>query len=172
MIDRSLPRLRELDELFHGRVRTRLSNQDMLEEELAGADAVIGAVLIPGASAPRLVTRANLALMRPNAVVVDVAIDQGGCFETSRPTSHDDPTYLVDGIVHYCVANMPGAVPLTASVALNNATLPYGLKIAGGGLDAIRADPGLAAGLNLHRGRIFNRAVADSLGMPLEILAA
>jgi alanine dehydrogenase len=116
-------------------------------------------VLVPGASAPRLLTRPMLGMMKPGAVLVDVAIDQGGCFETSRATTHADPTYEVDGIVHYCVANMPGAVPLTSSHALNNATLPYGLALASLGLDALREDAGLREGLNIHRGRITNRAV-------------
>jgi len=166
IIDRSLPRLRQLDELFGGRVRTRYSTRETIEEEIAAADVVVGAVLLPGASAPKLVTRAMLALMQPRAVLVDVAIDQGGCFETSRPTTHQDPTFVVDGIIHYCVANMPGAVPLTSSVALNNATLPYGLQIADGGLDAILASPALRAGLNIHAGRVCHDAVAESLGMP------
>jgi alanine dehydrogenase len=120
---------------------------------------------VPGASAPKLVTRAALATMKPKAVLVDVAIDQGGCFETSRPTTHDNPTYEVDGRVHYCVANMPGAVPLTSSEALNNATLPYGLALAAEGLEALHGNAGLRAGLNVHRGMITNQAVADSLGL-------
>jgi alanine dehydrogenase len=120
---------------------------------------------VPGASAPKLVTRKMLRSMQPGAVIVDVAIDQGGCFETSRPTTHADPTYEVDGIIHYCVANMPGAVPLTSSQALNNATLPFGLAIANQGFAAITQDPHLRAGLNVHRGRITNKAVAESLGL-------
>lgn len=127
ILDRKLPRLREHDALFGGRVRTRFSTGDALDEEIALADVVIGAVLVPGASAPKLATRTMLKSMKPGAVIVDVAIDQGGCFETSRPTTHDDPTYEVDGIIHYCVANMPGGVPVTSSHALNNATLPFGL---------------------------------------------
>ncbi len=171
IVDRSLPRLRELDALFGGRVRTRFSTLQAVEEEVFAADVVIGAVLVAGARAPKLVTRAMLSGMRPGAVLVDVAIDQGGCFETSRPTTHDDPRYVVDGVVHYCVANMPGAVPLTASNALNNATLPYGLMLARDGLAAVARDPGLRAGLNIHRGRIIHPAVADSVGataQPLE----
>lgn len=163
VLDRSLPRLRQLDELFEGRVRTRFSTLQAIEEEVVAADAVIGAVLIPGAAAPRLVSRAQLSRMKRGAVLVDVAIDQGGCFETSRPTTHADPTFEVDGIIHYCVANMPGAVPLTSSYALNNATLPFGLAMAGKELDAIRSDPHLAAGLNVHRGQITNASVANSL---------
>lgn len=165
VIDRSIPRLRQLDELFQGRVRTRMSTIDAIEQEVAAADAVIGAVLIPGASAPKLLTRAMLKTMKPGAVVVDVAIDQGGCFETSHATTHAEPTYEVDGIVHYCVANMPGAVPLTSSYALNNATLPYGLALADKGLKALKDDAGLAAGLNIHQGHVTYKAVAESLGL-------
>jgi alanine dehydrogenase len=165
ILDRSLPRLRELDELFGGRVRTRFSTIDAVESEIFAADVVIGAVLIPGASAPKLVTRQMLGSMRRGAVIVDVAIDQGGCFETSKATTHANPTYEVDGIVHYCVANMPGAVPLTSSYALNNATLPFGLALAAKGLAALVESPHLRAGLNIHSGRVTNKAVADSLGL-------
>jgi alanine dehydrogenase len=165
VIDRSIPRLRELDDLFVGRVRTRFSTIESVEEEVFNADVVIGAVLVPGASAPMLVTRAMLKSMRPGAVLVDVAIDQGGCFETSHPTTHTDPTYQVDGIVHYCVANMPGAVPVTSSQALNNATLPFGLMLADKGFAAVLENPHLRNGLNVHRGRITNKAVAESLGL-------
>lgn len=176
IIDRSIPRLRELDETFSGRVRTRFSTLDAIEQEVLAADVVIGAVLIPGASAPKLVTRDMLKSMKTGAVLVDVAIDQGGCFETSHPTTHANPTYEVDGIVHYCVANMPGAVPLTSSHALNNATLPFGLALANKGLAAIVEDPHLRAGLNVHRGRVTYKAVADSLGLsfipPEQALAA
>ena len=167
ILDRSLPRLRELDQLFAGRVRTRYSTGDALAQEIASADVVIGAVLVPGALAPKLVRRAQLSTMKTGAVIVDVAIDQGGCFETSRPTTHADPTYVVDGVIHYCVANMPGAVPLTSSHALNNATLPFGLMLAARGLPAILENPHLRAGLNVHRGRITHPAVAASLGLPL-----
>ena len=167
VFDTSLSRLRDLDDLFAGRVTTRFSTRDAVAEALAGADVVVGAVLRPGAAAPHLVTRDMLAAMRPGAVLVDVAIDQGGCFETSRPTTHDAPTFVVDGIVHYCVANMPGAVPLTSSHALNAATLPYGLALANGGLDALARDVGLRAGLNVHRGHVTHPAVAASLGLPL-----
>ena len=172
ILDRSLPRLRQLDELFGGRARTRFSTIQAIEDEVTAADVVIGAVLVPGASAPRLVSQQMLGRMKRGAVLVDVAIDQGGCFETSHATTHADPTYEIEGVIHYCVANMPGAVPLTSSYALNNATLPFGLALAAGGLDAIAADQHLAAGLNVHRGRITNRAVAESLGMdftPFEV---
>jgi alanine dehydrogenase len=165
ILDRSIPRLRDLDELFGGRVRTRFSTLDALEQEVTAADVVIGAVLVPGASAPKLVDRAMLSRMKAGAVLVDVAIDQGGCFETSRATTHDKPTYEVDGVIHYCVANMPGAVPLTSSHALNNATLPFGLALADKGLTrALAEDPHLAAGLNVHEGRITNAAVAAAFG--------
>ena len=164
IIDRSLPRIRELDELFEGRATTRFSNAGTIENAITDADVVIGAVLVPGASAPRLVTREMLSLMQPRAVLVDVAIDQGGCFETSKPTTHADPTYLVDNIIHYCVANMPGAVPHTSSYALNNATLPFGLALANKGIAACDDDPHLMLGLNVHQGRIVNEAVAESLG--------
>ena len=165
ILDRSLPRLRELDEMFSGRARTRFSTIDAIEQEVFAADVVIGAVLVPGRSAPKLVTREMLKSMRRGSVLVDVAIDQGGCFETSHATTHDDPTYEVDGIIHYCVANMPGAVPLTSSQALNNATLPFGLALANKGFAAVLEDPHLRAGLNVHQGRITCRAVADSLGL-------
>jgi alanine dehydrogenase len=164
IIDRSIPRLRQLDDIFHGRVHTRYSTIEALEEEVFSADVVVGAVLIPGAAAPKLVTREMLSGMKKGAVIVDVAIDQGGCFETSRPTTHAEPTYEVDGIIHYCVANMPGAVPVTSAHALNNATLHYGLQLADKGLKAILDDQHLRNGLNVHKGKITNRAVADSLG--------
>lgn len=164
IIDRSLPRLRELDDIFNGRVHTRYSTVESIEEECFSADAVIGAVLIPGAAAPKLVTREMLSGMKEGSVLVDVAIDQGGCFETSHATTHSEPTYIVDGVIHYCVANMPGAVPVTSANALNNATLHYGLLLADKGLQALVDDPHLRNGLNVHRGRITNRAVADALG--------
>ncbi|MEE4155033.1 MAG: alanine dehydrogenase [Erythrobacter sp.] len=164
IFDRSLPRLRQLDEMFQGRVSTRYSTAGTIEQAISDADVVVGAVLVPGASAPHLVSREDLKLMKPRAVLVDVAIDQGGCFETSKPTTHEAPTYEVDGIIHYCVANMPGAVPLTSSYALNNATLPFGLALARHGIEACRLDPHLAPGLNVHEGKIVNSAVAESLG--------
>jgi alanine dehydrogenase len=167
IVDRSIPRLRQLDDMFNGRVRTRYSTLETIDHEISIADAVIGAVLIPGASAPRLVTREMLKRMKPGAVLVDVAIDQGGCFETSRATTHADPTYVVDGIIHYCVANMPGAVPQTSAAALNNATLPYGLALANKGVAALESSTetgrGLLAGLNVHQGKVTSQAVAESL---------
>ncbi len=162
ILDNSLPRLRELDELFQTRVRTRYSSVDTLEEELTHADAVIGAALIPGANAPKLVTRAMLKNMEAGSVLVDVSIDQGGCFETSHATTHVEPTFVVDDIVHYCVANMPGAVPLTSTHALNNATLPFGLKLADHGIQALLDDPHFANGLNVHAGKVTHPAVAEA----------
>ena len=164
ILDRSIPRLRLLDELFGGRVHTRFSTVEALEEECFSADVIVGAVLIPGAAAPKLVTREMLSGMKAGAVLVDVAIDQGGCFETSHATTHAEPTYEVDGVIHYCVANMPGAVPVTSAHALNNATLHYGLQLADKGLKALVDEPHLRNGLNVHHGQITNRAVADALG--------
>lgn len=166
ILDRSLLRLRQLDELFQGRARTRFSTIDAIEEEIRTADVVIGSVLIPGASAPKLITRDMLGLLQPRAVLVDVAIDQGGCFETSHATTHAEPTFEADGIIHYCVANMPGSVPRTSSHALNNATLRFGLALAGGGLGAVLEDPALRAGLSVHRGKLTSEPVAESLGLP------
>ncbi len=175
ILDRSLPRLRFLDELFGGRVRTRFSTIAAIEDEIRKADMIIGSVLIPGASAPKLITREMLGLLKPRTVLVDVAIDQGGCFETSHATTHAEPTYQVDGIIHYCVANMPGCVPQTSSHALNNATLPYGLALAKGGLQAIAENSGLLAGLSTHQGKLTSMPVAESLNLtyspPLELLA-
>lgn len=165
ILDRSLTRLRQLDEMFQGRVRTLFSTLDTLEHEVTAADVIIGAVLVPGGRTPKLISRDMLKLMKQGALLVDVAIDQGGCFETSRSTTHDRPTYTIDGIIHYCVSNMPGAVPLTATYALNNATLPFGLALAGDGIGAIIASEHLQRGLNVHRGRVTNRAVADNLGL-------
>lgn len=166
ILDRSPTVLEKLGIHFESRAKTRFSNTANLAESVAEADLVIGAVLIPGAAAPKLVTRAMLGAMKPGAVLVDVAIDQGGCFETSRPTTHDRPTFLVDGIVHYCVANMPGAVARTSTYALNNVTLPHALAIADKGWRAALADdPHLKAGLNVWNGRITHEAVARDLAL-------
>ena len=165
LFDISAQRLEQLDDQFDGRLKTAFSTHDAVAELLPTADLVIGCVLIPGAAAPKLVTRADVERMRTGAVLVDVAIDQGGCFETSRPTDHANPTFVVDGVVHYCVANMPGAVPLTSSHALNHATLPFGLALADHGLAALARNPHLRAGLNVHRGKITHKAVAESLGL-------
>jgi alanine dehydrogenase len=170
--DKSVDRLRELDVIFGGRCSTVYSTTLAVEEMLPRADLVIGAVLVHGARAPYVVRRAQLANMKPGAVLVDVAIDQGGCFETSRPTTHRDPTFEVDGIIHYCVANMPGAVPITSTQALTNATLPYAIALADHGLaGAIEKVPGLGAGVNVAAGSVTHPAVAEAHGLdfvPLE----
>lgn len=165
ILDRDNLVLERLDSHFEGRSRTLYSGSAALAAEIAQADLVIGAVLVPGASAPKLVTRDMLKTMQPGAVLVDVAIDQGGCFETSKATTHADPTYVVDGVVHYCVANMPGAVARTSTYALNNVTVPHALRIADlGWQGAMKANPHLAAGLNVHEGQITYEAVARDLG--------
>jgi alanine dehydrogenase len=153
--------LADLDDLFSGRINTLVSNQHNIEEELRVCDLLIGAVLVPGASAPKLVSREMLALMKQGSVIVDVAIDQGGCVETSRPTSHTSPVFTVDGVIHYCVANMPGAVPRTSTFALTNATLPYALEIAEKGIKQTAAEhTALKRGINVYNGKICNREVA------------
>lgn len=165
VIDRSLPRLKELDFQFGGRLNTIYATVDAIETYVADADLLIGAVLVPGAASPRLVTRQMVRGMRDRSVIVDVAIDQGGCCETSRPTTHSKPTYVEEGVVHYCVTNMPGAVARTSTYALNNATLPYTLALADKGYrQALLDDPGLLAGLNIHRGHVTCEAVARTLG--------
>jgi alanine dehydrogenase len=164
LFDISPGRLEQLDEQFAGRLKTVFSTHHAIGEAIAHADLVIGCVLLPGASAPKLVTRQDLKRMRKGSVLVDVAIDQGGCFETSRPTTHADPTFEVDGIIHYCVANMPGAAPLTSTYALGAATAPYVYALANLGVDkALDADPGFAKGLNVRAGKITHPAVAASL---------
>jgi alanine dehydrogenase len=165
VLERSIPRMRYLDDIFAGRVVTRYSTAAAVEEEILKSDVVIGAVLTAGAAAPKLVRREHLAKMKPGSVLVDVSIDQGGCFETSRPTTHKDPTYVVDGVVHYCVANMPGAAPRTSSEALVHATLPFGLKLADQGLDALKSNKHLAKGLNVLAGQLTHPAVAEALKM-------
>ncbi len=164
--DRSIDRLRDLEVAFAGRASTVYSSTLAIEEMLPQADLVIGAVLLPGGRAPRVITREQLKLMKPHAVLVDVSIDQGGCFETSRPTTHSDPTYEVDGITHYCVTNMPGAVPITSTYALTNATLPYVLELAERGVEqALENNAGLRGGLNVQGGEITHPAVAEALGL-------
>jgi len=165
VLERSIPRMAYIDEVTQGRVITRYSAIGAIEEELVKADVIIGAVLVPGAEAPKLIKREHLKQMKPGSVLVDVAIDQGGCFETSHATTHEDPTYVIDGVVHYCVANMPGAAPRTSSEALNNATLPFGLALADGGLDALKTNPHLARGLNVLKGEITYPAVAEAMGL-------
>jgi alanine dehydrogenase len=164
--DKSIDRLRELEVTFSGACSTVYSTTLAVEEMLPRVDLVIGAVLVHGARAPYVVRREQLALMKPGAVLVDVAIDQGGCFETSRPTAHHDPTFEVDGVIHYCVANMPGAVPITSTQALTNATLPYAIALADRGVEgAIRRDPGLRPGVNVAAGKVTHPAVAEAVGM-------
>jgi alanine dehydrogenase len=166
VFDRSIDRLRELDVTFGGRCSTVYSTTLAVEEMLPRADLVIGAVLVHGARAPYVVKREQLALMKPGSVLVDVAIDQGGCFETSHPTTHREPTFEVDGIIHYCVANMPGAVPITSTHALTNATLPYAIALADHGVaGAIERDPGLRPGVNVAAGKVTHAAVAEGVGM-------
>jgi alanine dehydrogenase len=172
VLDKSVDRMRDLEIALDGRVTLAMSNRLQIEEVLPDADMVIGAVLVTGALAPKLVTREMLGLMRPGAVLVDVAIDQGGCFETSHATTHDDPTFEVDGIVHYCVANMPGAVPITSTKALTNVTLPYAEAIAAKGTArAVAEDPALARGVNAIAGKLTYEAVAEAHGMPYTPLA-
>tara|TARA_Y200000002_G_scaffold115428_1_gene94477 strand:- start:6664 stop:7773 length:1110 start_codon:yes stop_codon:yes gene_type:complete len=174
VFEKSLDRLREIENQYDGRVITQYSTQNNIEEWLPRADLVIGAVLVPGRSAPVLVNKKQLSLMKKGSVVVDVAIDQGGCFETSKPTTHSSSTFEVDGVIHYCVANMPGAVARTSSVALNNATLPYVLRLAKHGLDALKHDPHFMRGLNISSGHVTYAPVADDLGFkyksPEEVL--
>jgi alanine dehydrogenase len=167
--DISMARLAELDMFFSSQIKTAYASKAAIASAVQNASLVIGAVLVPGAAAPKLVTRDMLKTMKRGSVLVDIAIDQGGCFETSRPTTHSDPVYEVDGVIHYCVANMPGAVARTSAFALNNATLPFVLKLANQGAEAaMQADPHLANGLNVSQGKIRHQAVAEALNLPLE----
>ncbi|MFZ3211779.1 MAG: alanine dehydrogenase, partial [Terriglobales bacterium] len=168
LIDLNLDRLRELDDIFNGRVYTVCSNSYNIAKSVKHADLVIGGVLIPGAAAPKLVTKAMVKDMKPGAVIVDVAIDQGGCIETAHPTTHSDPAYVVDGVVHYCVTNMPAAVPHTSTLALTNATFPYVMKLAQQGLAPLKSDQGFREGVNTYRGHVTCAGVAESQGKPLE----
>lgn len=166
VIDINIPRLRQIDETFAGAIATKVSNKYEITKSLAAADLVIGSVLIPGKKAPKLVTDEMVAGMKPGSVLVDIAIDQGGCFENSRPTTHDDPTFTVHNSVYYCVANMPGAVPNTATAALTNATLPFAVKLADQGWhQALSNDSALARGLNIHNGHVTNDNVAEAFGL-------
>ncbi|MDR9439268.1 MAG: alanine dehydrogenase, partial [Halomonas sp.] len=166
VLDKSIPRLETLDDRYQGRMKTVFSTADAIDEAVRECDLIVGAVLIPGAAAPKLITREMLAEMKPGSVLVDVAIDQGGCFETSRATTHTDPTYLIDGIVHYCVANMPGAVARTSTQALTNATLPFVIALADKGWQqALADDAHFAAGLNVHAGQVTYGAVAEAFGL-------
>jgi alanine dehydrogenase len=174
LIDMNLNRLREIDDIFNGRVFTLASNSYNIAHATREADLVIGGVLIPGATAPKIVTRAMVSHMKKGAVIVDVAIDQGGCVETARPTSHSDPSYKVDGVVHYCVTNMPGAVGRTSTYALTNVTLPYVLQLARKGFErAVRENAGLAQGVNIRHGEVTNPAVAATFNLPCaDVVAA
>jgi alanine dehydrogenase len=177
ILDISLDRLRYLSDVMAANVQTVYSNHQNIREQIATADLVVGAVLIPGAKAPKLVRRQDLTLMRPGAVIVDVAVDQGGCIETIKPTTHENPTYVIDGIIHYGVANMPGGVPRTSTLALTNATLPYVLQLANKGWRrALRENPALLKGLNVVDGRVTYAGVAEAFGLevmdPAEALAA
>jgi alanine dehydrogenase len=167
VINLDVERLRYLDDQYQGRIVTRAVSPAIIEEAVCSADLVIGAVLIPGAKAPKLVSRSLISRMKPGAVIVDVSVDQGGCIETTRPTTHSEPVYFIDGVLHYCVANMPGIVPRTSTYALTNATLPFLLQLAGDGVDrAIRSDSGLAKGVNLKDGKVTHRGVAEAHGLP------
>ncbi|HEY8053271.1 MAG TPA: alanine dehydrogenase [Steroidobacteraceae bacterium] len=166
VVDRSIERLRELSIMFGSSIRTAYSTTETIERLVKDADLVVGAVLVAGAAAPKLLTRATIKTMKPGSVLVDISIDQGGCFETSKATTHADPTFVVDGVIHYCVANMPGAVPRTSALALTNATLRYVRALADlGWREACKRDPGLAAGLNVHAGEITHEVVAKALGL-------
>lgn len=166
VINLDLDRLQHLDDLYQGRIVTRAASPAAIEQALREADLVIGAVLVPGAKAPKIVPRSVVSRMKRGAVIVDVSVDQGGCFETTRPTTHSDPVYVVDGVLHYCVANMPGIVPWTSTFALTNATLPYIVRLASDGVDrAIRSDPGLAKGVNLKDGQVTCQGVAEAHGL-------
>lgn len=171
VVNVDIEQLRRLDDLYRGRIVTRASTPAAIEENVVTADLLIGAVLVPGARAPKLVSRALVGKMKPGSVIVDVAVDQGGCVETSRPTTHSDPIYLVEDVLHYCVANMPGIVPRTSTQALTNATLPYLLTLASLGVDAgVRADAGLAKGVNLSQGKVTCRGVAEAHGLRFDPL--
>jgi alanine dehydrogenase len=171
VINQDLERLRRLDDLYGGRLATLASHQAWIDREVEEADFVIGAVLNRGGRTPRLVSRSVVARMKPGSVVIDVAVDQGGCFETTRPTSHSDPVYLVDGVLHYAVANMPGIVPRTSTLALTNATLPFIVRLASAGVQrAVRSDPSLAQGVNVINGKVTCKGVAEAHGMRVEPL--
>ena len=167
VLDNNIDKLRYLDDIFQGRVATLASNSITIAQSIKKADLLIGAVLIPGASAPKLITRQMISTMKKGAVIVDVSVDQGGCIETTHPTTHSNPTFFVDGVLHYCVANMPGAVPRTSTFALTNVTMPYVLKLANQPLkQAVVSDPGIGDGINVYEGHVTFRGVAESLGLP------
>jgi alanine dehydrogenase len=167
VINLDIERLRYLDDQYQGRIVTRAVSPATIEEAVCSADLVIGAVLVPGAKSPKLVSRSLVSRMKPGSVIVDVSVDQGGCVETTKPTTHSEPVYVIDGVVHYCVANMPGIVPRTSTYALTNATLPYLFRLASDGVTrAIQSDPGLAKGVNLKDGKLTHRSVAEAHGLP------
>jgi alanine dehydrogenase len=171
VVDTNLDRLRFIDQIHKGRITTLMSDRLTLEQRVREADVVIGSVLVPGAKAPKLITAEMIRSMRDGAVAIDIAVDQGGCMETSHMTTHSDPTYVVDGVVHYCVGNMPGAVPNTSTYALTNVTLPYALDVANRGLeDAVRANPALALGVNVYAGEVTNPGVAEAHALALATL--
>jgi alanine dehydrogenase len=173
VVDKNLDRLRFIDQIHKGRITTLMSDRLTLEQRVREADVVIGSVLVPGARAPKLVTEDMIASMRTGAVAIDIAIDQGGCIETSHMTTHSDPTYVMHGVVHYCVGNMPGAVPNTSTYALTNVTLPYAIAIASKGLeDAVRTDPVLALGVNVYAGEVTNPGVAEAHALGFTPLSA
>lgn len=173
VVDRNVDRLRDIDRVWHGRIQTVMSSLLAIDRLVLDADLVVGAVLVPGAKAPHLVGAGTVSAMKPGAVLVDISIDQGGCFETSHVTTHSDPTYIVDGVVHYCVGNMPGAVPRTSTYALTNVTLPYVVAIADRGFDdAVGGDPALAQGVNVVAGAVTNEGVAAAHGLELAPLAS
>ena len=166
VLDKNINKLRDIDRIHQGKILTLASNRLAVEETVVSADLVIGAVLVPGAVAPKIVTREVISEMKPGSVIVDISIDQGGCFETSHMTTHSDPTYIVDDVVHYCVGNMPGAVPHTSTYGLTNATLPYVVALANQGLEAaVRDDPALALGVNVYKGSVVYEPVADAHGL-------
>jgi alanine dehydrogenase len=162
VLDKNINKLRDIDRIHQGKIKTLMSNKLTVEELVVQADLVIGAVLVPGAKAPRIVTRESISAMKPGSVIVDISIDQGGCFETSKMTTHSDPTYVVDDVVHYCVGNMPGAVPHTSTYALTNATLPYVVELASNGVEAAAEDPGFALGVNTYEGKCVYEPVANA----------
>jgi len=168
VLEKSVTRMRSLSDRFGSSLKVVMANHETIRDHVLKADLVIGAVLVAGAAAPKLVTREMVRTMRTGSVLVDISIDQGGCFETSRPTTHSEPTYVEEGVVHYCVTNMPGAVAHTSALALNNATLPFVHALADDGIDALRRDPHLAAGLNVYQGAITHAAVAEALQLPLK----
>ena len=173
IVDRDLSRMRYIDDLFQGRANTVISSMENIERFLLESDLIIGAVLVHGAKAPRLVKRSTIPKMKKGSVIVDISVDQGGCFETTRPTTHSDPIYIIDGVIHYCVTNIPGVVPRTSTFALTNTTLPYIFRIAENGIDRAAAlEPDLCKGINLHKGRVVHRSVAEAFGLGWEPIGA